>query len=178
MNTTTQSIMDPETAATPTSTAAGVPALALRDQGTEKPEKNKGGRPKGRKRQYDFKLYATRADALRAMETLRLHMTTEKDGHGKVVKLGDRQAAQYFIDQLFGTAVNRRENVGDPNAGRQTVIIMLPPKFSELTRGGAVEIHQAEPARLSEKSGETPSREAKADQKKHLGIGGRQKRSR
>jgi hypothetical protein len=162
----------------PPKTAAGVQTTALRGDEGKKPAKNKGGRPKGRKRTYDFKLYAKRQDAINAMETLRQHMTTVFDKEGRVVKLGDRQAAQYFIDQMFGTAVNRRENVGDPNAERQTVIIMLPPKYSQLARDAEVEIRPAQVVEVSEKSDKTPTGASKAAEKRYLGAGDGKKRSR
>lgn len=116
---------NPLTTDSPTKTdaRAGLPAPLPREVTKIKPAvKNKGGRPPGRKKgQFDIKMYTGRMDLKKAVETILWHITEKKD----------RQAAQYLIDQMCGTAISRRENVGAGD-DRVRVVFMIPPKYSEL----------------------------------------------
>ena len=103
---------------------------------------NKGGRPKGRTRVFKIEAYATRQDAIDALRTMRYH-----------VKRKDRNAAQYMLDRLFGPASAVKPEKVDDGSAKISVVIVLPPKYSEL--GKKVEISPEKPAKLSRFIGET-----------------------
>lgn len=96
------------------------------------PERRKSGRGgkrvgAGRKpnatKQYHVAAFFTRKDAKEAAKTIMEHVKTKQD----------RMAAQYVIDQLCGTAVQKRVQVTDTRETK-VVRIELPPKFSELAK--------------------------------------------
>lgn len=73
-----------------------------------------------RRKRYDFLHYATEQDAIDAVNTI-----TGKS------KQGDRIAAEYVINQMFGVP-GTKPTEGTGVSNNVQVIINLPPKFNEL----------------------------------------------
>lgn len=82
----------------------------------EEEKKKSKSHPKERKKLYNILTFARRADVVAALKVLR----------GKI-KEGDRQAAQYLLDQTCGTAIQRQElRNGDGEAFR--IVMYMPEK--------------------------------------------------
>ena len=93
---------------TATETLPAVPEIS--------PQRKRGKRRK----RYDFLHYATEQDAIDAVNTI-----TGKS------KQGDRIAAEYVINQMFGVP-GTKPTEGTGVSNNVQVIINLPPKFNEL----------------------------------------------
>ena len=111
---------------------------------------------------FKIEMYATRQDAINALRVLRKH-----------IKANDFNAAKYMMDRLFGTPASNKPEGNDVTEKGIQVVIMLPPKYSEL--GKSIEISHEEVPKMEQKTGKTLALPSKPTRNDGIGTGKRGK---